>query len=213
MSGLVPAFALALALSLGGALVAAGMIWRELKLAPRWRGALYAASAAALAAALLSAGAAAVAAGVAGAVLVICAAIAEIDAREQIIPDLLVLALGALAVLAAAPDGLLTAAIGATITGGVFLAARLGYSHWRKREGLGLGDVKFALVMGALIGAEQALFATAAAAAATIAWLLATARPQLAESGGEFSLVAAPFGVALASITALLFAAKTAGWP
>jgi leader peptidase (prepilin peptidase)/N-methyltransferase len=144
-----------------------------------------------------------------------CAVIAEIDARLQIIPDPTVVALGVLAVIAAAPDEFLSLFVGATIAGGVFVAARQGYFLWRKREGLGLGDVKFALAMGALIGAQAALLATAAAAAITIVWLLAQARATPAEgvAVADFSLREAPFGVGLAAVTAIVFVLQTASWP
>ncbi len=85
-------------------------------------------------------------------------AIAVIDFREFIIPDLVS--------LPSIPAGLLASAASKNETANVILehafAAALGatllyvtrrlYSAWRKREGLGLGDVKLAAVAGAWTG-------------------------------------------------------------
>jgi leader peptidase (prepilin peptidase)/N-methyltransferase len=48
-------------------------------------------------------------------------------------------------------------AIGAALAGGLFWAIRQGYSSVRKREGMGLGDVKMAAMLGAFLGFEWTL--------------------------------------------------------
>jgi leader peptidase (prepilin peptidase)/N-methyltransferase len=95
--------------------------------------------------------------GVLGALLaLLMGAIALYDARHFIIPDVfsaaaLVLALAHAAVLepgAAAGEIVWALARGAA-AGGAFLALKLGYRAVRGREGIGLGDVKLAVVAGA----------------------------------------------------------------
>ena len=48
-------------------------------------------------------------------------------------------------------------AISAALAGGLFWAIRQGYSAVRKREGMGLGDVKMAAMLGAFLGFEWTL--------------------------------------------------------
>src|SRR6185437_8878171 len=87
--------------------------------------------------------------------LVMCA-VALYDARHFVIPNALVAAAFVLALAHAAaldpraplpPAGI--AVLRAVVSGGLFLAVRLGYRRWRGRDGLGLGDVKLAAVAGA----------------------------------------------------------------
>ena len=91
----------------------------------------------------------------AGLALLMCA-IALYDARHFLIPNTLAAAAFALALAHAAaldpqaplaPIGIALAR--ACVSGGLFLAIRLGYRGWRGRDGLGLGDVKLAAVAGA----------------------------------------------------------------
>ena len=82
-------------------------------------------------------------------------ALALIDAREGLLPDLLTLPL-VLAGLAAAvflePDALLAHAIGAVAGFAGFWALALLYKCIRRREGLGLGDAKLLAGAGAWLG-------------------------------------------------------------
>lgn len=83
-------------------------------------------------------------------------AIAVIDLRSFIIPDVLNVAAAVMAIMHAAaqePEAMLQA-VGIAILRGtvlalIFLALRSGYARWRGRQGLGLGDVKLAFVAGA----------------------------------------------------------------
>ena len=86
-------------------------------------------------------------------------AIAAIDARWFIIPNELSAAGFALALVNAAvlaPHAIVAAvgmaALRAAVLALLFLALRIGYRRLRGREGIGLGDVKLAGVMGAWIG-------------------------------------------------------------
>jgi leader peptidase (prepilin peptidase) / N-methyltransferase len=128
-----------------------------------------------------------------------CGLIVEIDRRHHLIPDLLVLALAGLALtapFAAAPFEELT---GALLLGGLFLAVRAGFAHAGQGEALGLGDVKLALVMGALLGPQYGLLAVACAGAAT----LVIAAPRAMRGGASTLGAGAPFGVGLAAALAL----------
>lgn len=86
---------------------------------------------------------------------ILAVAIASCDARSFRIPNelnLAAFALGMFRAAAIAPDEPLLAIGLATIRGAVlalaFLALRLAYRRIRKREGIGLGDVKLAAVAG-----------------------------------------------------------------
>ena len=95
--------------------------------------------------------------GVLGAALaLVMLAIAAVDAQHFVIPDELNVAALFLAVVNAVlqdPQIALTAVASALLRGGVlalcFLALRIGYRQLRRREGIGLGDVKLAAVAGA----------------------------------------------------------------
>jgi len=86
---------------------------------------------------------------------VLMVAIAAVDARRFIIPDELTaaaLALG-LAYAAVVDAEMWAQALAWAVLRGVapalaFFGVRVGYRHWRGREGIGLGDVKLAAVAG-----------------------------------------------------------------
>jgi leader peptidase (prepilin peptidase) / N-methyltransferase len=86
---------------------------------------------------------------------VLMAAIAAVDARRFIIPDELTAGAVALGLAYAAfqdTESWRQAVAWALLRGAapavVFFAVRAGYRWWRGREGLGLGDVKLAVVAG-----------------------------------------------------------------
>jgi leader peptidase (prepilin peptidase) / N-methyltransferase len=91
-----------------------------------------------------------------GALALIAITIAAIDARWFIIPDQLSAAGFALALINAAVtspffvlEAIGTAILRAAVLGLLFYALRAFYRRLRGREGIGLGDVKLACVMGA----------------------------------------------------------------
>src|SRR6476661_3443787 len=86
-------------------------------------------------------------------------AIAIIDADRYVIPNELTGAALALALLRAGLVGadadwwaVLGAALRAAAIGVPLLALMIGYRRWRGRDGLGLGDIKLAMVAGAWLG-------------------------------------------------------------
>ena len=129
-------------------------------------------------------------------------AIATIDARWFIIPNELSAAGFALALINAAvlaPDGIAAAVGMALLRGAVvallFLALRMLYRRVRGRDGIGLGDVKLAGVMGAWLGWVTIPIAVEIAALSAIAVYLFrhTARGRPLDRTLKF-----PFGLFLA---------------
>jgi len=107
--------------------------------------------------------------------------IAVIDARHFIIPNGLTLAALAMALVNAAIregwNGAITAALRGAVLALIFLAIRSAYRWLRRREGIGLGDVKLAGVAGASLGWTMLpiaieIAALAALAAYAVQWLL-----------------------------------------
>jgi leader peptidase (prepilin peptidase) / N-methyltransferase len=138
-----------------------------------------------------------------GALVVLCLAVVRIDAKLLIIPDTLVIGLCAIALLAPFRPPLLEQAIGAVAMGLLFTGVRQAYFALRGIEGLGLGDVKLAIAIGAVLGAETAFIATGLAAACTAAWLALHARAS-ATTPQCVLTTKAPFGVGLASALAVV---------
>ena len=104
-------------------------------------------------------------------------AIARIDARDLIIPNMLVLAalaLGLCNAALAAPAGIVDGLCSASFRGAafalLFFALQIGYRWLRRREGLGLGDVKLAAAGGTWLdwATIPAVIEIAAATALTV---------------------------------------------
>ncbi len=127
-------------------------------------------------------------------VSIVCAAIAEIDRRYYLIPDVLVAALICVAALfpfAEPGDGL----VGALCLGGLFFAVRQGFAGAGREDALGLGDVKLAAAMGLLLGLQFGLIAVALAGFAT----LAVAAPAALGARHGATAIKTPFGIGLAA--------------
>jgi leader peptidase (prepilin peptidase)/N-methyltransferase len=104
--------------------------------------------------------------------------IAAIDARYFLIPDELVLTGLALGLIKAAlapglaPANIAIPVLRAVVLAGLFLTFRVGYRFIRRREGLGLGDVKLAAVGGLWLGWMSAAIALEIAALSALASVL-----------------------------------------
>lgn len=104
-------------------------------------------------------------------------AIAAIDARHYMIPDELTIAatvIGLLQALVVGASGTRLEALGLALVRGLFLAAALlvlreAYYRLRKRQGLGLGDVKLSAVAGVWLGWDLVPVAIEIAALSAIA--------------------------------------------
>jgi leader peptidase (prepilin peptidase)/N-methyltransferase len=119
-------------------------------------------------------------------------AVLIIDARHQLIPDLYVLALLALAIvgpLATPPRDLI---LGALALGGLSGLIRWAFLRLRKIEGLGLGDVKLLAAIGALVGPEPGLWVLVSGALIGVGWGWARHRGPIREAP------AVPLGACLA---------------
>lgn len=130
-------------------------------------------------------------------------AIAIIDARHFIIPDRLLLPAipaGFAARLLAGSDVIAVledCTLGALLGGGSFYLIRWLYRVLRKREGLGLGDVKLAAVSGIWLGAEDLPLWVLIAAASAL--LTVAIRHLLPRKERRFTATTAiPFGTFLA---------------
>ncbi len=107
-------------------------------------------------------------------------ALALIDARAFLLPDLLVMAVAAtgLGVLLAHPSppiALRDGIIGAFAGGLVLLVVGLGYRGLRGREGLGLGDVKLVAAAGLWLGWQGLAHLLVVASLTTLAVVLSLA--------------------------------------
>lgn len=128
--------------------------------------------------------------------------IAAIDARQFRIPDALVLAGLVLGLAEAATDGsrtltaaLMAASLRAATLMLVLLGFRVAYRLIRRREGLGLGDVKLGAVAGIWLGWTAAALAIDFAAVAALAMVLIDAfrgKPISATTRVPFGLFFAP---------------------
>ena len=130
-------------------------------------------------------------------------AIAVVDFRRLIIPNELTAAALALAVIHAAVaeappivESLATAALRGLLTMLFFLGLRWAYAWLRRREGLGLGDVKLAFVAGAWLDWTMIPVAIEIAALAALAaygaWHVFGKRPLNASSRMPFGSFLAP---------------------
>lgn len=140
------------------------------------------------------------------ALAVTCGLIAEIDRRHYLIPDTLVAGLLCLALISpfTSPSGAL---IGAALLGAMFLGVRETFARAGRTDALGLGDVKLAAAIGALLGPQQALLAVALAGLATLAVAAPAAMRGRASAANPWT----PFGIGLATALVALAAFNVFG--
>lgn len=115
-----------------------------------------------------------------------------IDLRSFLIPDLYVLGLLFLAFVGPLAPPPLFALAGGLVGGGLLWGVRLWFRWRRGQEGLGLGDVKLMVAVGALVGPVLVAQVILAGAVLGIALALAPGGTRLGERR------AAPFGAAVA---------------
>lgn len=130
---------------------------------------------------------------------------AYIDFDSYLLPDILTLP-GAVLALLCAPlflgVPLLDAFLGAVIGAGFFWLLQIFYKHVKKTEGLGFGDVKLMLLLGALTGWKALpLIIFSGSCTALLAGVFYMLRP-----GGDGMKTAVPFGpfLSLGGILAVL---------
>ncbi len=124
------------------------------------------------------------------------AALAVIDARWLLIPDLHVVLLMVLALVGPLASGPLAALGGAVLGAGLLWGVRALFLRLRGIEAMGLGDVKLMAALGALVGPLPVLWVIVAACALGIVWGLVRSRGRIGQAPP------APFG-AMAALPAL----------
>lgn len=131
-----------------------------------------------------------------------------IDLEECILPDILTFPAVPLALLSplVLPISWLDAVLGSVCGAGIFLLLQQFYSRFRKMEGLGMGDIKLMLSLGALTGLT---FLPLMILLSALSGLLA-AVPQLLGPGGNGLRTAIPFGpfLCFGTFSALLWGEK-----
>ena len=109
-----------------------------------------------------------------------------VDLEQRRVPNVIVLPATALATLAAGGEGqLLSAVAGMLLAGGLFLALAVLGRRLFGRDALGMGDVKLAALIGALVGLERmpwALLLGVLLAGAVAAGLLLSGRARRGDS-------------------------------
>jgi len=132
-------------------------------------------------------------------VLMAMAAIVYSDLRFLIIPDLYSVVVGAAALIGPLSLGLVEAALGAAVCGGLLAVVAWVWKRRTAIDGLGFGDVKLAAAIGGLLGAERGLWAitVSAAGGALLGFLLSLRRkregPMLFPYGVPLALAGAGF--------------------
>jgi leader peptidase (prepilin peptidase)/N-methyltransferase len=135
---------------------------------------------------------------------VILVTLVWIDVDFQLLPDVLTypgILIGMIYALLQ-PDGWKRALLGAAVGSGTLGLVALAYWRVRRVEGMGIGDIKLAAMMGVVLGWEYTLLAFFVAAAVGSLW-----GASLIVSGKGHAKTALPFGALLApaAMVALLW--------
>ena len=123
-------------------------------------------------------------------------AMAAIDARWLVIPDLHVILLMVLALIGPLAPGIGATILGAILGSGLLWVVRALFLRLKGIEAMGLGDVKLMAAVGALVGPFRVLWIIVAASILGVVWGLIRSRGRLAAAPP------APFG-AMAALPAL----------
>lgn len=135
------------------------------------------------------------------ALIIACILVVEADRRLQLIPDAFTAAIVALSFAVPFGDDGTTRLVGAMTLGATFFVMRQTCTALRGSEALGWGDVKFAAAMGGVLGPIYGFAAVAIAGMATLLVVVVRMR-------GGAVVLGAPFGVGLASATAIVAVAR-----
>lgn len=129
-------------------------------------------------------------------------AMAVVDARHLLVPDLHVVLIAVLGLVGPLAPHWLTALAGAVVGGLLLGGVRFFYGRVRGLEGLGLGDVKLAAALGAVAGPRDILWIVLAAAILGLIYGLIRRMNRT---------TAIPFGTAMAAPA--LVAVALSRWP
>ena len=131
--------------------------------------------------------------------LMALAAVVYADLRFLIIPDVYSAALAILGLVGPLSPGWMQALIGAPVCGGLLAVVAWAFHRQTQVEGMGLGDVKLAAAVGAMLGPQMGLWAIAASA--IVAALIGLAWRRMRRGEGPLMI---PYGAALAIAGAFL---------
>jgi len=106
------------------------------------------------------------------AVGVVLTVVAILDAKALVVADLHVVGLLVLALAGPLAHAWPAALAGAVVGGGLLWGVRWAFQRVRGVEGLGLGDVKLMIALGALVGSERVLWIIVAGCVLGLAWAL-----------------------------------------
>jgi leader peptidase (prepilin peptidase)/N-methyltransferase len=130
---------------------------------------------------------------------VVLTAVLVLDAKALVVADLHVVGLLLLAFVGPLAPPWREALAGAVVGGGLLWAVRWAFRRARGVEGLGLGDVKLMVALGALTGPERVLWIIVTGALLGLAWGLVRSRRGKGGGEGEAGgVVAVPLAAASA---------------
>jgi leader peptidase (prepilin peptidase)/N-methyltransferase len=131
--------------------------------------------------------------------LMALAAIVYADLRLLIIPDVYSATLALVGLIGPLSPGLLPALLGAPVCGGLLGVVAWAFRRRTEIGGMGLGDVKLAAAVGALLGPELGLWAIAVSA--IVGALIGLVWKRMRRSEGPLMI---PYGAALALAAGVL---------
>jgi leader peptidase (prepilin peptidase)/N-methyltransferase len=131
------------------------------------------------------------------AVGVVLTVVAILDAKALVVADLHVVGLLALALVGPLAQPWPTALAGAVVGGGLLWGVRWAFQRARGVEGLGLGDVKLMIALGALVGPERVLWIIVAGALLGLAWALIRRAPGEGSIAVPLAATSAPAALAV----------------
>jgi len=141
---------------------------------------------------------------------VVLTAVLVLDAKALVVADLHVVGLLLLALVGPLASSWPKALAGAVVGGGLLWTVRWAFHRARGVEGLGLGDVKLMVALGALTGPERVLWIIVAGAVLGLVWGLVRSRFQdgnQADGGGGAVVVPLAAAAALPALAVLLLGA------
>lgn len=103
---------------------------------------------------------------------VLLTVVAIFDAKALVVADLHIVGLLVLALAGPLAHAWPAALAGAVVGGGLLWGVRWAFQRVRGVEGLGLGDVKLMIALGALVGPERVLWIIVAGCVLGLAWAL-----------------------------------------
>jgi leader peptidase (prepilin peptidase)/N-methyltransferase len=135
-----------------------------------------------------------------------------IDLDHQIIPNTITypgIPLGVAASLVLPEPGLAGSLIGAALGGGVLLAVALAFEWLRKKEGMGLGDVKLLAMIGAFLGWKAVILTLVSSA--FLGAVIGYAALRLSGKDAQHPIPYGPF-LAVGAMTSLLWGDAIMAW-